>query len=79
MCAKDIIINIVSNVLCIDEEKIGLEKGLYCGLGANSVEIVEIISQIEQKFKIIVSGDQVAGVKTIQNLIDLVVLRIGKG
>lgn len=43
---------IVSDVLAIDENKIGLKKRLISDLGAESIDFLDLIFQLEREFKI---------------------------
>jgi acyl carrier protein len=71
MSTQDGIIKIIAERLELEEKDIKLNTSLN-DLGADSLEISEIIMKIEDFCNIAISDEQESTIKTVQNLIDLV-------
>jgi acyl carrier protein len=59
--------NIVSTVLNIDTDQLSVNSNLYMDLGADSLTIVEIVSEVENQFKGF-SSPQINEIKTVGDL-----------
>ncbi|WP_226869140.1 acyl carrier protein [Sneathia sp. DSM 16631] len=57
--------------LDIDEKDIKLESKLIDDLGADSLDVAEIVSAVENKFNLEFSKEDLNKVETIQDIIDL--------
>jgi acyl carrier protein len=47
-------------------------------IGADSLDIVELILELEEKFEIGLPDEKVQGIKTVDDLIDFIVRQIGE-
>jgi len=65
------VINIISSVLNKDKEEINLDSTLQ-ELQIDSLDIMEIITEIEQSFSIDITGYDIAKVKTVKHIINIV-------
>lgn len=55
--------------LNVPAEKVGMESRLAEDLGADSIDAVELIMNIEDEFKIQVSDEQAQSIKTVGDLV----------
>lgn len=58
--------------LNIPAEKIKLESRISEDLGADSIDAVELIMQAEDEFDISIDDDAAMGIKTIQDLVNVI-------
>lgn len=56
----------------IDPEKISLETSLIDDLGADSLDVVELIMSIEDEFGVSISDEDAATLTTVQRIVDFV-------
>lgn len=68
---------IVSNCLRIEEHDITASAALHADLGANSIERVELMMDLEASFGIDVSDADAERVKTFGDLVGLVEHKLG--
>ncbi|MEC7030161.1 MAG: acyl carrier protein [Pseudomonadota bacterium] len=61
---------IVANVLGVDEEQVTPEASFQTDLGADSLDVVEVIIALEQEFSIDIPDERAEQIVTIQNAID---------
>lgn len=66
----DEIKGIILDQLDLEENEIKLESKLIEDLGADSLDILEIMSAIEEKFSIEITKADAEKIKTIQDLIN---------
>lgn len=69
------IISIIGEVMCIDPEQIKVADNLK-ELGMDSLDVVEVAIKIENEFDIKLMDDDLEGCKTVQDIINLAMLRI---
>jgi len=62
----------IKEELGIDEEKITLEARLSEDLGADSIDAVELIMNVEDEFNIEVSDEQAQNIKTVGDVVAFV-------
>jgi acyl carrier protein len=63
---------ILSNQLGIDYDKITPDKHIIDDLGADSLDIVEVVVDLETDFLIKIEDQEYQGADTVQKIIDLV-------
>ena len=63
---------VIAETLSVDEDKITLEASLTDDLGADSLDIVEIVMAIEEEFNIEIPEREASGMITVQELCDYV-------
>ena len=61
---------IVANVLGVDESQVTLDASFQTDLGADSLDVVEVIIALEQEFSIDIPDERAEQIVTIQNAID---------
>ena len=65
---------IIAEVLNVDEEEITMETTFVDDLGADSLDIFQIIMGMEDTFDVILEEEAVYQVKTVQDLCNLVMI-----
>ena len=79
MEVKERIINLLSDKLGYDKTEIKEENNFVMDLGADSLDMVEIIMGIEQEFGLKIEDEEITGIETVGDLIKKVeVLRLGR-
>lgn len=63
---------IFSDVLNIPQEDIGYETNVFKKLGADSLDILELASEIENKFTIEILDKDLTQIYSIKNVIELI-------
>lgn len=66
------IIDIISDHLNYDKNKITMKADIVNDLGADSLDCVEVIMALEEKYGISITDEDAADVRTVQQLIDIV-------
>jgi len=66
------IIGIIAEQLVIDAESIKPESEIIADLKADSLAIVEMLMEIEEKFGVSVPDEDVPNLKTVQDIADYV-------
>lgn len=72
------VIDILADQLGVEKEKVKPESKLVDDLGADSLDTVEINHVLEDKFNISIPDEEVANLKTVQDLIDYLKSKINK-
>ena len=79
MEVKERIINLLSDKLGYDATEIKEENNFITDLGADSLDMVEIIMGIEQEFGLKIDDNEISEVKTVGDLIKKVEnMRLGR-
>ncbi len=63
---------IIAKNLSIDKEKVTLTANLADDLGADSLDAVEIIMDLEDRFNISIADEATENIKTVQDLVDYI-------
>lgn len=58
--------------LGISEEKITLESEIVKDLGADSLDLVEMLLSMEEEFGITISDEQTENIKTVKDIVDII-------
>ena len=66
------IIGIVAEQLVIEEDSITPESEIIADLNADSLAVVEMLMEIEEKFGVNVPDEDVPNLKTVQDIADYV-------
>ncbi|MCL2096046.1 MAG: acyl carrier protein [Oscillospiraceae bacterium] len=66
------IVDIISKQLKTEPEEITPETNITEDLGADSLDIVELLMSIEEAFGVSVPDEDVQGLKTIKDIVDYV-------
>ena len=65
---KDIIVD----QLDVDEDKVKMEASISEDLGADSLDIVDLVMSLEEEFDIEIPDDQVENVKTVGDIVKFI-------
>ena len=57
--------------LGISEDKITLESEIVKDLGADSLDLVEMLLSLEENFGITISDEQTENIKTVKDIVDI--------
>lgn len=57
-------------ICCIDDIK--AESGFMTDLGADSLDVVEIVTSVEEEFDLMIPDDLLEGIKTIGQAVDYI-------
>ncbi len=66
---KKQVIGIISEQLGIDEEEVKLEASFVDDLGADSLDIVELVMALEEEYGIEIPDEDAEKIKTVQDAI----------
>ncbi|MBR4292569.1 MAG: acyl carrier protein [Clostridia bacterium] len=71
-CIKDELCKITAKQLNIEEDTVNENSAFLEDLGADSLDIVELLAEIEIKYGIYVPDESIADIKTISDAADYV-------
>ncbi|MFA4964996.1 MAG: acyl carrier protein [Thermoleophilia bacterium] len=66
---------ILVETLSVDEEKVTLEARFQEDLETDSLDLVELVMTMEEKFGIKISDEEAATIKTVGDAVDFVIAR----
>jgi acyl carrier protein len=69
--------SILVETLSVDEDKVKPEARFQEDLETDSLDLVELVMTMEDKFGIKISDEEAAGIKTVGNAVDFVMGRLG--
>ena len=72
MSVEDKIINIISEKLDVDIGEVVSKASLVDDLGADSLDLVELVMTMEEEFDIEISDEEAEKLVTVQNAIDYI-------
>jgi len=64
------VINIIADKLAVAPEKINMDANLATDLGADSLDIVELLLEFERIFEISIPEDEAEKIKTVGQIVD---------
>ncbi len=63
---------LVSDELEIKTDEIKLDSNLVDDLGADSLEVVQLVMNLEEEFNIEIPDEEVSNIKTVQDLVNYI-------
>ncbi|MBQ7583841.1 MAG: acyl carrier protein [Lachnospiraceae bacterium] len=63
---------IIAEVLSVDQDEVTMETTFTDDLGADSLDIFQIIMGIEQEFELTIDTEEVEGIKTVGDAVELI-------
>ena len=66
------VINVVADQLSVDASEIRPESSFQDDLGADSLDLVELIMAMEEEFDVKIDDDAAQKIKTVQNAVDFI-------
>lgn len=67
----DTVRELLARQLEVDADLITPETDIIDDLGADSLDIVELIMAVEEEFDIVITDDRAAGVRTVAQMVEL--------
>ena len=67
----DTVRELLARQLEIDPEKISPDTDILEDLGADSLDIVELVMAIEEEYDIVITDEQAQNVRTVKQLVEL--------
>ena len=64
--------NILSEQLGADEEEMTMDTNIAKDLGADSLDVVELLMSIEDEFEIEIPDEEIENIKTIRDLTEYI-------
>lgn len=71
------VIDVVTRQLGIDDEQVTADKHIFDDLGADSLDAIEMIMDLEEEFGVELSDEAVDQAKTVQAVADLIKRELG--
>ena len=72
MSTLEIVIELMAEQLNVPAEKISAEKEIVKDLGADSLDVVEMLMNLEEEFSVTVPDEEAVNIKTVQDVVDLI-------
>lgn len=69
---RDKVLEILSDKLCVAKEELQPQKLIREDLGGDSLDVIEIVMEIENEFNMIISDELYDGLKTVGDVINLI-------
>jgi acyl carrier protein len=70
MSTQSRIISLTAKQLGLGEDEISLDSNFMDDLGADSLDTVELVMNIEEEFEIEIPDDEVAGMPTVKSMVN---------
>ena len=74
MAVEDKMIDIIVDQLSVDRDKVVPEASFVNDLGADSLDLVELIMAMEEEFDVEIPDEEAEKITTVQNAIDYVAI-----
>ena len=72
MSTLEKVIELMAEQLNVPAEKISAEKEIVKDLGADSLDVVEMLMNLEEEFSVTVPDEEAVNIKTVQDVVDLI-------
>lgn len=72
MAVKDRVIDIVAEQLGVEKEKVNPETSFVNDLGADSLDTVELVMELEEEFDITIPDDAAEKIQTVGQAIEFI-------
>ena len=66
------VIELIADQLNKKVDQISLESRLFEDLGANSLDVIDLIVSVEDEFGIVILDDEIAKIRTVGDIVNLV-------
>ena len=63
---------IIADQMCIDIEKVQANSNILTDIGADSLDVVEMLMIVEEEWGIVVDDDDMRGFSTVQSVVDYI-------
>ena len=68
--------SILVETLSVDEDKVSMEARFQEDLETDSLDLVELVMTMEEKFSVKISDEDAAGIRTVSDAVDFVEKRL---
>jgi acyl carrier protein len=68
--------SILVETLSVDEDKVSMEARFQEDLETDSLDLVELVMTMEEKFDVKISDEEAAGIRTVSDAVDFVEKRL---
>ena len=72
MSTLEKVIELMAEQLNVPAEKISAEKEIVKDLGADSLDVVEMLMNLEEEFSVTIPDEEAVNIKTVQDVVDLI-------
>ena len=72
MSTLEKVIELMAEQLNVPAEKISAEKEIVKDLGADYLDVVEMLMNLEEEFSVTVPDEEAVNIKTVQDVVDLI-------
>ena len=69
---NDRVTNIISNQLDVEKDKVKLETNFINDLGADSLDIVELVMELEEEFDMSIPDEDAEKIRTVGEAVDYI-------
>jgi acyl carrier protein len=76
MTTEDKVKEIIARQLCIDEDEVTPGADLRDDLGADSLDVIELVMQVEESFDFEIPDEDAENVRTVKDILDYVTARV---
>lgn len=63
--------DLLAHQLEVDPESIGPDTDIFDGLGADSLDVVELVMSIEEEYDIVITDERANNVRTVAQVVEL--------
>lgn len=63
---------IIAEKLNVDQEEVKLESSIVDDLGADSIDLIELIMNLEEEYGISISDEEAVKLKTVGDVVDFI-------
>ena len=64
--------SVIAEVLNVDPNEITMDSTFADDLGADSLDVVEMLMNLEEEFSVTVPDEEAVNIKTVQDVVDLI-------
>ncbi len=65
-------VEILADILAIDAAEITMDSDLVNGLGADSLDVVQMLTAVEDEFGFTISDEEIVNIKTVGDVVKLI-------
>ena len=67
---------VVAKEMCVEEEAVTMSTSIADDLGADSLDIVELLNALDDEFDLEIPDDQIENIKTIEDVVKYIEERV---